>query len=390
MTGLAAARRRQDVNKAALCLIAGSFKAQPKLSAALCVAKMSVDSVAGLARLRHNAHSDFVRIRVRKENLMGRLILKVCGMALLLVLALTLSSKVAALAEQETDIKTAKKTEEESVKRSELMKPHFANGNQAMLDAKAVRQQLQTASNEQKPALLAKMKADYQTAITEYEQAVEEAKVRDENGFQVIGLIGEIRNGLISRDKAAEMLVQDKDSPVIMSNLGLAYSGLGRYQDAISMLQQAAVLKPAAGTYMELGTDFAQVGKMPEATATCDKIPAADPQAKNLQAGCYKNVAIVLTNNGKLADAIVPLQKATQLNSQDALAWKLLGDALTNTITSKSEGGKIVYFLPPGTLEAYQRYLQLEPSGAYAGQVQAALEGLTRLTKTATETKEKN
>lgn len=323
---------------------------------------------------------------------MRGLFLNVCWLAALILVLTLLSGQVLGLA-QEPDIKTAKKTEEESVKGSELMKPHFANGNQAMLDAKAIRQQLQTASNEQKPALLAKMKADYQTAITEYEQAVEEAKVRDENGYQVIGLLGEIRNGLISRDKAAAMLVQDKDSPVIMSNLGLAYSGVGRYQDAITMLQQAAILKPAAGTYMELGTDFAQVGKMPEATAACEKILAADPQAKNMQAGCYRNIAVVLTNKGKLADAIAPLQKATQLNSQDALGWKLLGDALTNTITTKSEGGKMVYVIPAGTIEAYQRYLQLEPSGVYAGQVQAAVEGLAKLTKgvsTPTETKEKN
>lgn len=320
---------------------------------------------------------------------MRRFFVRVCGLALVLAMLLALSSGVL-FAEQEPDIKTAKKTEEEAVKRSELMKPHFANANQAMKDAQAIRQQLQAATNEQRPALLAKMKTDYQTAITEYEQALEEAKVRDENGFQVIGLIGEIRNGLVSRDKAAEMLVQDKDSPVIMSNLGLAYSGVGRYEDAITMLQQAAILKPAAGTYMELGTDFAQVGKMPEATATCEKILAADVQARNVQGGCYKNVAIVLTNNGKLADAVTPLQKATQLNSQDALAWKLLGDALTNTITSKSEGGKIVYFIPPGTLEAYRRYLQLEPSGPYAGQVRAAVEGLARLTRSPMGTKENN
>lgn len=323
---------------------------------------------------------------------MKRLFLKACSLPTLILLLPSLSGQLLGFA-QEPDIKTAKMTEEEALKRSELMKPHFANGNQAMLDAKAIRQQLQTASNEQKPVLLAKMKADYQTAITEYEQAVEEAKVRDENGYQVIGLIGEIRNGLISRDEAAAMLVQDKDSLAIMSNLGLAYGGVGRFQDAITVLQQAAILKPAAGTYMELGTDFAQVGKMPEATATCEKILVADPQAKNMQAGCYKNVAIVLTNNGKLADAIVPLQRATQLNPQDALAWKLLGDALTNTITSKSEGGKIVYVVPLGTIEAYQKYLQLEPSGSYAGQVQAALEGLAKLTKsgsTPAETKEKN
>lgn len=321
---------------------------------------------------------------------MSRLLLKPGELVLLVVLSLPISGQVFGFTLQETDIKTASKTREEALKRSELMKPHFASGNQAMLDAKAIRQQLQTAANEQRPALLARMKADYQRAITEYEQALDEAQVRDENGLQVIGLIGVIRNGLISQQKAVDMLVQDKDTPVILSNLGLAYSGVGRYEDAITMLQQAAILKPAAGTYMELGTDFAQVGKMPEATATCDKILAADPQAKNMQAGCYKNVAIVLTNSGKLSDAIAPLQKATQLNPQDALTWKLLGDALTNTITSKSESGKVVYLIPPGTIEAYQRYLQLEPSGPYAGQVQAALEGLAKLAKAATKTKEKN
>ena len=321
---------------------------------------------------------------------MNRFFARVCGLVVLLVLLLSFSSQVVGFAEQEPDIKTAKKTEVEALKRSELVKPHFANGNQAMLDAKTIRQQLQAATSDQKPALLAKMKADYQTAITEYEQALQDADVRDENDVRVIGLVGVIRNGLVSQQKAVQMLVQDKDLPVILSNLGLAYSGVGRYEDAITMLQQAAVLKPVAGTYMELGTDFAQVGKMPEATAACEKILAADPQAKNMQAGCYKNVAVVMTNKGKLADAIAPLQKATQFNPQDALAWKLLGDALTNTITSKSEGGKTVYVVPQGTLEAYQRYLQLEPNGPYAAQVQAALEGLAKLTKAATETKEKN
>ncbi len=319
---------------------------------------------------------------------MSRLLLKVGALALQIILLPPLFAQV-----QETDIKTASKTREEAVKRSDLMKPHFANGNRAMQDAQAIRQQLQTASTDQRPALLTKMKADYQMAITEYEQALEETKVRDESGLHVIGLIGVIRNGLVSQQKAVEMLVQDKDVPVILSNLGIAYGGLGEHQEAITMLQQAAILKPAAGTYMELGTDFAQVGKMPEAAASCEKILTVDPAAKNTQEGCYKNIAIVLTNNGKLAEAIAPLQKATQLNPQDALAWKLLGDALTNTITSKPEGGKMVYVIPAGTVEAYQRYLQLEPNGPYAEQVQAALEGFAKLTKgvsSPTETKEKN
>lgn len=321
---------------------------------------------------------------------MCRLLLKAGELALLLILSPPLSGQVAESTDQETDIKTARKTQEEAVKGSTLMKPHFTNGNRAMQEAQAIRQQLQAATNDERPGLLTKMKADYQTAITEYEQALQETDVKDENGVRVIGLIGVIRNGLVSQQKAVEMLVQDKDLPVTLSNLGLAYSGLGEYQQAITMLEQAAILKPAAGTYMELGTDLAEVGKMAEATAACDKVLTVDPAAKTMQSGCYKNVAIVLTNKGKSPDAITPLEKATQLNPQDALAWKLLGDALTNAISSKSEDGKMVYVIPPGTIEAYERYLQLEPGGPYAGQVQAAVEGLTKFIKSPADAKEKN
>jgi tetratricopeptide (TPR) repeat protein len=324
---------------------------------------------------------------------MCRLPLKASELTLLMliiVLSSPLSGEGLDSAEQQTDIKTATKTKDDAVKRSELMKPHFANGNQAMQDAKAIRQQLQTATSDQKTSLLATMKEDYQTAITEYEQAIEEAEVRDENGLQVIGKIGVIRNGLVSRQKAVDMLVQDKDLPVILSNLGLAYGGVGQYEVAINTLEQAAMLKPAVGTYMELGTDLAQVGKMPEAIAACDRLLTVDSTAKNMHAGCYKNVAIVLTNKGKLLDSIAPLKKVTLLNPQDSLAWRLLGDSLLSTITSKSQDGKIVYVIPPGTVEAYQRYLQLDPNGPYAGQVKSVLEGLAQFTKPPTEKKEKN
>src|SRR5215470_683691 len=299
-------------------------------------------------------------------------LLKTSAMALFFA-GLPLPPRAAA---QSDSVQNEKDKQEEAKIRSKSKKTHFENGNQAMKDAQAIRQQLQTAANDQRPTLLAKMKTDYQGAITEYQQALQDTEVRDENGVHVIGLIGIIRNGLVSQQKAVDMLVQDKDLPVILSNLGMAYSGAEEYQDAIAMLQQAAVLKPAATTYMELGTDLAQVGKTPEATATCDKIITVDDAAKGLQAGCLKNIAIVLMNEGRTPEAVAPLQKATQLNPQDALAWKLLGDALSSTVATKSEHGQTVYIIPSGTVEAYQRYMELQPNGPYAAQVKAALETL--------------
>lgn len=287
----------------------------------------------------------------------------------------------AGTAKQAAESEAQKKKQEEAQNYSSLAKAHVTNGNNAMQEAQALRKQVDSATGGQRTALLAKMNADYRAAIAEYQEALKDTRIGDQSAVKVLGLIGVIRNGLVTKDKAVEMLVQDKNLPIILSNLGYAYDGAGEYDEAITTLGQAATLRPAAGTYMQLGTDLAQVGKIPEAAATCDKVLAVDPTAKDMQEACYKNIAIVLTNQGKMADAIAPLQKATQLGPDDALAWKLLGDALSNTITAAQENGKTVYTVPPGTMEAYQKYLQLEPNGPYAAQVKATLEGLAQLNK---------
>jgi tetratricopeptide (TPR) repeat protein len=314
---------------------------------------------------------------------------KPVGMMLVFAALLLVIPKSVAQSER---VEAEKDKQDETKDSPKSTKTHFAKGNQAMQDAQAIRQRLQGATNNQTPALLDKMKANYLVAITEYQQALQDTRVKDENGVRVLGKIGVIRNGLVSQEKAVDMLVQDKDLPVILSNLGLAYSGAEEYEDAIAMLQQATILKPAAGTYIELSADLAKVGKTPEAMLTCDKIPNAEPTAKDMQARCYKNIAIVLMDEGKLADAIRPLEKATQLNPQDPLAWKLLGDSLTSTITTKSQNGKTIYLVPPGAVDAYQKCLQLQPKGPYAEQVKSALDALAQMNSVSASegTKEKN
>ena len=284
-------------------------------------------------------------------------------------------------AKQGTDAAAEKKKAEDAANKSKLMKIHVNNGNNAMHDAQAIRQQIQAATGDQRSGLLAKMNTDYQTAITEYQEALKNSVFADEDAIGPVGLIRLLRNGLISQEKEAAMTVQDKNFPVILSNLGMAYSGVGDYQNGIPVLQEALLAKPEPGTYMQLGTDLAEVGKSQEASATCDKIPAPDPTATDIQAACYRNIAVVLMNQGKPADAAAPLQKATQLNPRNAPAWKLLGDALSSTITTRQENGKLVYVIPPGTIDAYQKYLQLEPNGAYAGEVKAVLDGFAQLPK---------
>jgi tetratricopeptide (TPR) repeat protein len=287
-------------------------------------------------------------------------------------------------AKQTSDAAAEAQKREEAASRAKLQKDHMANGNRAMEDARTIREQLQTATGPERSALTAKMQADYQTAIAEYREALQNSRLAEGDNIQPLGLIRLLRNGLISQEKALDMTAQDKNVPIIMSNLGMAYSGAGDYADAIPLLQQAILSKPEPTTYMQLGTDLAEVGKVPDASATCDKIVAADPATVEVKDACYRNIAVVLMNQGKPADAVGPLQSAAQVNPNDALAWKLLGDALSNGITTRQEGAKLVYIIPAGTVEAYQKYLQLQPNGVYAGQVKATLDGFAQLAKAPT------
>jgi tetratricopeptide (TPR) repeat protein len=237
-----------------------------------------------------------------------------------------------------------KKHEEEEKKR-EGMKQHYDAGMAAINDAKAVRTQLQAAPADQ--GLKDKMAADYQTAVTELKQA--------------------------------EQLVNAKEAgnhATVWAQLGVAEEGLAQWGDAADAFGKAADLKPQPGYYVAEATDLAKAGKFDDAPAACDKAVAADPTQSSL---CYKNLGIVLSNSGKFKEAIAFLQKATTADPKDAQGWYLLGNALAATIDSKQEGEKMIYIIPPGTKEAYQKCIDANPSGPYAAQAKESLAGLEGL-----------
>jgi tetratricopeptide (TPR) repeat protein len=258
-------------------------------------------------------------------------------------------------AKQGYDAEAVKK-QQEAANKFKMMKTHFDNGVHAITDADATKQQLKTSSADQKATLQAQLNTDYQTAVTEFEQAQQGAPDKDPN------------------------------LPTILGNLGVAYDGAGKYPEAVDTLQKAVDLKPTPALYMQLGTDLARVGKIPEAGAACDKGATLDPTNKTVAEGCYKNVGVVLVNSGKMKDAMGPLQKATELNPKDADAWYLLGNTLTAQVDTKKEGGKDVYVIPPGTTEAYQKYLELEPNGPHAAEAKGSLESLQQLSGTTAPT----
>jgi len=145
-----------------------------------------------------------------------------------------------------------------------------------------------------------------------------------------------------------------------------------RYEAAVAAYQKALELKQAtpdkdpaaqakslAAYYNNLAEAYAKSGKVDDAVKTYALAAQADPTAASQY---YFNTGAVLTNAGKVDDAIVAFDKviAADPNKADAYYWKgvnMIGKATL-------QGDKMV--APPGTAEAFQKYLELQPTGSYA------------------------
>jgi tetratricopeptide (TPR) repeat protein len=262
------------------------------------------------------------------------------------------------LAQQTTAHPEEQKKKEDEANKFKSLKTHVDTGIAALAHANDLQKQLRTASADQKSGIQDNLNTDYQTAITELQQAEQLVAAKD-----------------------------TKNHAVVWANLGQAYSAAGRYEDASSAYQKAIELNPEVSDYLNLSLAQAHLGtaltdpaaatsKLAEAGAACDKAAALDPTTA---AKCWKNIGIILSNKGDLKNAIQPLQKATQADPKDAQSWFLLGSAYTGTIDSKQQGDKMVYVIPPGTADAYQKCIDADPNGPYAPQAKAMMDSLVAM-----------
>jgi len=142
-------------------------------------------------------------------------------------------------------------------------------------------------------------------------------------------------------------------------------SAVDAYQKAIQLKQGTPdkdATRQAAGLaayYNNLAEAYAKSNKVDDAVKTYALAAQADPTGASQY---YFNTGAVLTNAGKVDDAIAAFDKviAADPNKADAYYWKgvnMIGKATL-------QGDKMV--APPGTAEAFQKYLELQPTGTYA------------------------
>ena len=165
-------------------------------------------------------------------------------------------------------------------------------------------------------------------------------------------------------DQAITILQQaaqvEPTQDVIWANLGEAQRGAKKYPDAIESYQKAIALKPTSGPYHSALADaLAKSGQTDKGVAEWATAVQNDPA----NAGAYYfNEGAVLTNTGKVDEAIAAFDKALQADPTRADAYYWKGIDLMNKATTK--GDKMV--TPPGTAEAFNKYLELAPTGKYA------------------------
>ena len=190
--------------------------------------------------------------------------------------------------------------------------------------------------------------------------------------------VKDLSDKAVTELEAAKTAAGEKDTNLnlIWARLGDAYDADGRADDAANAYKQAIELKPSAAYYNNLGGIYGRAGKIPEAMDAYKKSAELDPTNA---AQAYRNGGITLYNAGKMKEAVEPLKKATELDPKSAQAWYLLGAALVGSMDYKQVGSKLEVVVQPGTVEAYQKALDLDPNGPYGQQAKQGLEALQQL-----------
>jgi tetratricopeptide (TPR) repeat protein len=251
------------------------------------------------------------------------------------------------VAKQGTEAQEQVKKNEEAKQKFEGLKAHFTAGNAILEQERAAKADLQKATPDQRDAAKQKLADLSDQAAKEFQAAQQAAPEKDPNLH------------------------------LVWAKLGEAYDIANRNEEAAQAYQQAINAKPdAPGYYNNLGNVLARLGKIDDAKAAYTKSAELDPTNA---ATAWRNFGISLYNANRLGDAVEPLQKSAELDPKSAQTWYLLGASLVYKMTLKKVGDKQVPEFAPGTIEAYQKAVELDPNGPFGAQAKAGLEQLQQM-----------
>jgi tetratricopeptide (TPR) repeat protein len=248
------------------------------------------------------------------------------------------------MAKQGAEAQEKVKKQDEEKQKFEGMKTHFTAGAAFLEQERKAKEDLSKATPDKRDAMKQNLKDLSDKASGEFQAAQKAAAEKDPNQH------------------------------LLWAKLGESYDIAGRNDEAAQAYQQAINAKPDdPGYYNNLGNVLARAGKIDDARAAYSKSAELDPTKA---ATAWRNFGISLYNANRGGDAVEPLQKSAELDPKNAQTWYLLGACLIYKMTVKKVGDKDVPEFAPGTIEAYQKAVELDPNGPFG---QQAKEGLAQL-----------
>ncbi len=166
-------------------------------------------------------------------------------------------------------------------------------------------------------------------------------------------------------------------------------SAVESYQKAVDLKKSApadkdpaAAAKNLAAYYNNLADAYYRAKKIDDAVKTYELSAQTDPSSAGQ---AYFNIGAVLTNSGRPDEANAAFDKCLAADPNRAEAYYQKGLNLLGKATL--QGDKTV--APPGTAEAFQKYLELSPTGPNADSAKALLASLGASVETSFGTKKK-
>jgi Tfp pilus assembly protein PilF len=257
---------------------------------------------------------------------------------------------------------------------------------QKIASAKAAQQaQMQAAaggaapalSKEQERGMSKEQKEAYEKATKEREAAMKKNKeLNDAFNTGMTAMQNKDYDAAVaSLSKASEM---DPKQIAVWSNLAEAYvqsasKKTGAEFDTtmakgFEAFQKAIELNPNdGGLHNNYALALSKAKKFPEMQAELEKAAQINPAGAGQY---YYNLGATLVNSGQNDPAGAAFKKAIELDPKHADSYYQYGVFLVGK-ASFDASGKVIPV--PGTVEAFQKYLELDPSGKFADQAKAML-----------------
>lgn len=169
-------------------------------------------------------------------------------------------------------------------------------------------------------------------------------------------------------------------------------SAIESYNKAIQLLQDsiqngkekdaAKANQKLSGFYTNLADAYARDRKTDDAVKSYEAAAKTDPSSA---AGAYFNIGAVYTNAGRVDDANAAFDKCIAADPTRAEAYYQKGVNLLGKATL--QGDKTI--APPGTAEAFQKYLEMAPNGPNAQSAKDLLASIGSSVETSFGTKKK-